>query len=130
MQLLLKDGLLILWSWLKKSDFLGEEEVREKPMYTGELPKRGTWTVCRFKEGLAKKRQGFDIPMLYCMFLLKQFVYQCLWTSSTMLYLYIHYIYTCTIFIFLCIYNMCCTYYFWKNLFTCVWSVLASLFYS
>ena len=62
----------------KKSDFLRGEEVREKPMYTGELPKMGTRTVCRFKGGLAKKRSGFDIPMPYCMFLLKQFVYQCL----------------------------------------------------
>ena len=40
----------------KKSDFLRGEEVREKPMYTGELPKMGTRTVCRFKGCLAKKR--------------------------------------------------------------------------
>ena len=30
--------------------------VYEKPIYRGELPKRGAWTVCRFKRSLAKKR--------------------------------------------------------------------------
>ena len=38
------------------------------------------------------------------MSLLKQFVYWCLWTSSTMHYLYY--------LVFLCIYNMCGKYYF------------------
>ena len=30
----------------------------EKPINRGELPKRGASTVCRFKGGLAKKREG------------------------------------------------------------------------
>ena len=30
----------------------------EKPINRGELPKRGAWTVRRFKGGLAKKREG------------------------------------------------------------------------
>ena len=40
----------------------GVEEVREKPIYRGELPKKTGWTVCRFKEGrwgLAKKKGCF-----------------------------------------------------------------------
>ena len=32
-------------------------EGHEKPVYREELPKKWAWTVCRFKGGLAKKRE-------------------------------------------------------------------------
>ena len=38
--------------------------VHEKPIYSGGLPKKGAWTVCRFKGGgLSKKKGGVDTPM-------------------------------------------------------------------
>ena len=30
----------------------------EKPIYRGDCLEKGAWTVCRFKEGLGKKRGG------------------------------------------------------------------------
>ena len=39
---------------LKSQSFRGG--VHEKPIYRGQLPEKGGWTVCRFKGGLAKRR--------------------------------------------------------------------------
>ena len=30
----------------------------EKPIYSGGLPKKGAWTVCRFKGGSPRKTEG------------------------------------------------------------------------
>ena len=38
-----------------KIQFLGSGG-HEKPIYRGELSKKGVWTVCKFKGGLAKER--------------------------------------------------------------------------
>ena len=54
--------ILILLGFTEKSDFYGG--VCEKPIYREGLPENGgeggegASTVCRFKEGLAKKRRG------------------------------------------------------------------------
>ena len=45
-----------------KIRFLGG--VHEKPIYRGELPKKGAWTVCRFKGRLGTKEgKGVDTSM-------------------------------------------------------------------
>ena len=48
---------LILWGFTEKSDFHGGSQ---KTIYRGALPKKGAWTVCRFKGGggLGKKGGG------------------------------------------------------------------------
>ena len=38
-----------------KIQFLGRGGYEKQYMW-GELPKKGAWTVCRFKRGLGKKR--------------------------------------------------------------------------
>ena len=47
----------ILWGFTEKSDF--RRGVMKKPIYRGGgeggLPKKGAWTVCRFKKGLGEK---------------------------------------------------------------------------
>ena len=40
----------------------------EEPIYRGDCMKRGTWTVCRFRDSLGKKEEGgvfegVDTPM-------------------------------------------------------------------
>ena len=39
-----------------KTQFLGEGRLQKNQYIEGNCLKRGAWTVCRFKEGLAKKR--------------------------------------------------------------------------
>ena len=48
----------IMGGSLKNSIFKGGGGFPEKPVYWGELPKKGggAWTVSKFKGGLAKKR--------------------------------------------------------------------------
>ena len=59
----LKDGMglkmkmLISWVFTEKSDFWWRGEgVHENPIYRGELPKKGTWTVCK---GRACRKRGW-----------------------------------------------------------------------
>ena len=45
----------ILWRFTEKSTIFrrgGGGEVHEKPIYRRGLPKKGAWTVCRFKRGV------------------------------------------------------------------------------
>ena len=41
---------------MKNPIFRGGVEGMKKQYIWGELPKKGAWTVCRFKRGLGKKR--------------------------------------------------------------------------
>ena len=45
---------------LKKCNFYGGHE---KPIYRGRFPKKGAWTVCKFKGGLVKKRRWCFLRM-------------------------------------------------------------------
>ena len=60
--------ILILWGFTQKSDFQGGGFTKKQYIGANCL-KRGAWTVCRFKECLAKKRGGecfwggVDTPM-------------------------------------------------------------------
>ena len=69
----LKDGMglrikkiLILWGFIEKSDF--GEGGHEIPIYREELPKKGSWTVGRFKEGTWQKEM---------MVFLRELILQC-----------------------------------------------------
>ena len=51
-----REKTLTLWGFTEKLIFRG---FYEKPIYWGggDLPKRGTWRVCRLKRGLGQKKE-------------------------------------------------------------------------
>ena len=59
------------WGSLKNPIFKGDGRFTKNQYRGGGLPKRGAWTVCRFKGGLSKK-EGVDTPMHTIVYSLEQ----------------------------------------------------------
>ena len=63
MRLRMKNWNIFVAHW--KIEFLWGRGFTKKPIYSGELTKKGGWTFCRFKGTLARKRGVICIYILY-----------------------------------------------------------------